>query len=116
MAMKYFEQATKMPLPSMGREGSNAFLRITSYNVCYTKLLRVAAVSRGQDSFAGIREYRRGDSMRHIHWRASARRDEWIVREYEQVENAELVLVLNTCRRDNVITSYSIHYTKLYEA
>lgn len=26
MAMKYFEQATKMPLPSMGREGSNAFL------------------------------------------------------------------------------------------
>jgi len=63
---------------------------------------QVAAVSRGQDSFAGIREYRRGDSMRHIHWRASARRDEWIVREYEQVENAELVLVLNTCRRDNV--------------
>lgn len=63
---------------------------------------QVGAVSRGQDSFAGIREYRRGDSMRHIHWRASARRDEWIVREYEQVENAELVLVLNTCRTDNV--------------
>ncbi|KAA0874443.1 cupin domain-containing protein [Nitrincola tapanii] len=26
MAMKYFEQATKMPLPSMNKPGSNAFL------------------------------------------------------------------------------------------
>src|SRR5207244_7518688 len=31
----------------------------------------------------GIREYRRGDSLRRIHWRSSARRGELVVREYE---------------------------------
>ncbi|WP_027853356.1 DUF58 domain-containing protein [Marinobacterium litorale] len=56
---------------------------------------QVGPASRGQDTFAGVRDYRRGDSMRHIHWRASARRGEWVVREYEQIENAELVIVLN---------------------
>jgi len=29
----------------------------------------------GRDDFAGLREYRRGDSPRHIHWRAAARGD-----------------------------------------
>ncbi|WP_432696964.1 DUF58 domain-containing protein [Marinobacterium sp. YM272] len=56
---------------------------------------QVGPSSRGQDTFAGVRDYRRGDSMRHIHWRASARRGEWVVREYEQIENAELVVVLD---------------------
>lgn len=63
---------------------------------------QVGPVSRGQDVFAGVREYRRGDSMRHIHWRASARRGEWIVREYEQIENVELVVVLDTHPDANV--------------
>ncbi|MFC6670824.1 DUF58 domain-containing protein [Marinobacterium aestuariivivens] len=57
---------------------------------------QIAPASRGHDHYAGIREYRRGDSRRHIHWRASARRGEWIVREYEQLENTELLLVLDS--------------------
>nr|WP_281419225.1 DUF58 domain-containing protein [Marinobacterium ramblicola] len=63
---------------------------------------QIGPVSRGQDSFAGVREYRRGDSMRHIHWRASARRGEWIVREYEQIENVELIVVLDAQPEANV--------------
>ena len=31
----------------------------------------------------GVREYRRGDSLRRIHWRSSARRGELVAREYE---------------------------------
>lgn len=62
---------------------------------------QVGPVSRGHDQFAGIRDYRHGDSMRHIHWRASARRGEWVVKEYEQLENAALLLVLNACTADN---------------
>jgi uncharacterized protein (DUF58 family) len=31
----------------------------------------------------GVREYRRGDSLRRIHWRTSARRGELVAREYE---------------------------------
>jgi uncharacterized protein (DUF58 family) len=62
---------------------------------------QVGPAARGQDQFAAIRDYRHGDSLRHIHWRASARRGEWVVKEYEQLENAELLLVLNACAADN---------------
>jgi uncharacterized protein (DUF58 family) len=37
----------------------------------------------GQDYY-GTREYFRGDSLRHIHWRSSARQGKLIVKEYEQ--------------------------------
>jgi uncharacterized protein (DUF58 family) len=37
----------------------------------------------GQDYF-GVREYVRGDSLRHIHWRSSARQGLLIVKEYQQ--------------------------------
>jgi uncharacterized protein (DUF58 family) len=37
----------------------------------------------GQDYF-GVREYVRGDSLRHIHWRSSARQGRLIVKEYQQ--------------------------------
>ncbi|PKQ28178.1 MAG: hypothetical protein CVT63_04030 [Candidatus Anoxymicrobium japonicum] len=35
-------------------------------------------------NYYGTREYSRGDSLRHIHWRSSARRGTLIVKEYEQ--------------------------------
>jgi uncharacterized protein (DUF58 family) len=37
----------------------------------------------GQDYY-GVREYVGGDSLKHIHWRSSARQGELIVREYQQ--------------------------------
>lgn len=50
----------------------------------------------GQDYF-GIREYTRGDSLRHIHWRSSARHNRLIVKEYQQEfrPSAGLVILLN---------------------
>ena len=60
-------------------------IRITSYNVCYTKLLRARAefqCDRAADSAAGAR--------------------------YQY----DLVIQFHSCL---VITSYSIHYTKLYD-
>jgi len=63
---------------------------------------QIGPAARGHDQFAGIRDYRQGDSLRHIHWRASARRGEWVVKEYEPLENAELLLVLNACTSDNL--------------
>jgi uncharacterized protein (DUF58 family) len=50
----------------------------------------------GQDYY-GVREYVRGDSLRHIHWRSSARQGELIVKEYQQEfrPSAGLVVLLS---------------------
>jgi uncharacterized protein (DUF58 family) len=42
-----------------------------------------ARVGAGHD-FAGVRDYRAGDPPRWVHWRTSARRDQLVVREFEQ--------------------------------
>lgn len=47
----------------------------------------------GQDYY-GTREYVRGDSLRHIHWRSSARQRELIVKEYEQELKPSVAMVL----------------------
>ena len=48
-----------------------------------------------QNEFASVREYRFGDSLKHIHWGASARHQELIVREYESHDRPHFLLVLD---------------------
>lgn len=50
---------------------------------------------RGID-YMNIRSYRSGDRIRHIHWRASARHDELLVREFEAEGHATLLVALDT--------------------
>ncbi|MFE8069920.1 DUF58 domain-containing protein [Marinobacteraceae bacterium S3BR75-40.1] len=45
--------------------------------------------------FAGVREYRFGDSLKHIHWSASARHQTLIVREYESHDRPHLLVVID---------------------
>ena len=45
--------------------------------------------------FYGVREYRAGDPLRHVHWRTTARRGELAVREFEREVGAPLVLLLD---------------------
>lgn len=47
----------------------------------------------GHDYY-GTRPYVRGDSLKHIHWRSSARQGELIVKEYEQELKPSVVMVL----------------------
>ena len=49
----------------------------------------------GQD-FLGVREYRTGDSLRHVHWPSSARHGTLIVREFEREEPVRLAILLDT--------------------
>jgi uncharacterized protein (DUF58 family) len=46
--------------------------------------------------FRGLREYRSGDSPRHIHWKAWARRGEPMVREYHAEAERRQTIVLDT--------------------
>jgi uncharacterized protein (DUF58 family) len=54
--------------------------------------------SRGDDEFAGLREYRRGDPLRRVDWKMSARLPErrLLVREYEAPRARDAVVLLDT--------------------
>lgn len=47
---------------------------------------------RGQDEFAGLRPYRTGDSPRHVAWKAVARDDNLLTKQFSGRANAELWL------------------------
>lgn len=53
----------------------------------------------GLNEFAAVREYTPGDSLRHIHWRASARQQQLVVKEYERSDRPVLMVALD-CRPD----------------
>jgi uncharacterized protein (DUF58 family) len=55
---------------------------------------RVRSLS-DEGEFFGLRSYRPGDSPRWIHWRSSARRDELVVKQFQQPESRELFLLLD---------------------
>jgi uncharacterized protein (DUF58 family) len=48
-----------------------------------------------QLEFHGLRTFRPGDSPRHIHWRTTARRGELMVREFEDLPNDNLILLVD---------------------
>ncbi len=51
----------------------------------------------GRDEFAAVREYALGDEISRIHWAASARHQQLVVKEYEHANRPALMLVLD-CR------------------
>jgi uncharacterized protein (DUF58 family) len=53
-----------------------------------------------QAEFHGLRAFRSGDSPRWIHWRTSARCNELMVREFEDVPSDDLILVLDPAVTD----------------
>jgi uncharacterized protein (DUF58 family) len=55
----------------------------------------------GAGDFMGVREYRRGDSPRHIHWSASAHHGALMVRELEWQSITRVSLMLNLNAADN---------------
>lgn len=59
----------------------------------------------GQDEFVSIREYKHGDSPRHIHWPISAKKRELIVREYQDMLSSSLIIILDLNKDFNVGSS-----------
>jgi uncharacterized protein (DUF58 family) len=61
----------------------------------HTALYRLYApeVTNRREEFDGLREYVRGDSLRDVHWKSSAKRDDLIVKEFVAESDAESVSV-----------------------
>jgi uncharacterized protein (DUF58 family) len=73
----------------------------------WTRLLESSPLGRYQTSprqgpvdgdYYGLREWRYGDSRRWIHWRTSAKLGQLAVRQFEQLQNRDLALVLDLWR------------------
>lgn len=58
--------------------------------------------STGSAEFSGLREYRRGDNPRHVHWPTTARLGELMVKEFEPLASACLFLALDQSQQANV--------------
>lgn len=58
--------------------------------------MRRARPSRAEEEFRGLREYRKEDNPRWIHWRGSARAGELLVREFEEPMSKRVLLLLDT--------------------
>jgi uncharacterized protein (DUF58 family) len=59
-------------------------------------VLRHSVPQDRQIEFFGLREYRHGDSYRHIHWRTSARRQQLHVKEFERQEGKNVLILLDS--------------------
>jgi len=55
-------------------------------------------VRGGDTEFERLRPYQRGDEMRHIDWRATARRDDLTVRQFQAESNQNVVFALDVGR------------------
>ena len=89
--------ASRRPLPD--RELALVFPRYTSLSGRrppreVEAALAAPRAGSGNEIF-GVREYRRGDPLRRIHWRTSARRGELVVREFEPPGQRTLTVVLD---------------------
>jgi len=52
--------------------------------------------------YYGVREFRSGDPLRHVHWKTTARRGDLVVREFEQETGTPLVVLIdNRAGNDN---------------
>ncbi|MFK4753312.1 DUF58 domain-containing protein [Oceanobacter antarcticus] len=55
-----------------------------------------------QAEYCGLREYHPYDSLKHIHWSASARHQQLLVREYNSQAQPDFLLLLDNCLDDDI--------------
>ena len=87
--------ARTLVLPRVYPLGSLAFVEPIATNARAVH----EAPRRGQGpDYLGIREYRPGDPMRHVHWALTARHGRLMVREFEEERTRRLAIVIDTER------------------
>ncbi|MCM8814303.1 MAG: DUF58 domain-containing protein [Candidatus Omnitrophica bacterium] len=63
---------------------------------------KTTRISGDYEEFYGIREYRQEDGWRRIHWRSTARRNELMVRHFEQSSQWRALVILDGYARYNI--------------
>ena len=66
--------------------------------------------------FHQLREFRDGDSPRQVDWKASARRDKLISREYQEERDQQILMVLDTGRRMRASDGEVSHFDEVLRA
>ncbi len=78
-----------LPLARLGMEGLSTLLAAANPD----------QQTRGESlKFYGVREYRAGDSLRHVHWKASARLGRLVVRQFEASVSSQITIFLDLAR------------------
>lgn len=57
-----------------------------------------------EEEFRGLRDFRRGDNPRHIHWRSSARHGKLVVKEFDRQEERNVCVFFDTYIGDREMT------------
>jgi len=63
--------------------------------------VETSRVSGDDDEFFGVREYKRGDPLKKIHWMASARKNELIVKEFQRQSFFRATIMFNLEKDEN---------------
>jgi uncharacterized protein (DUF58 family) len=80
-------------LPKIGTLATGWMTR--QHDASETMLHRRQRSSRVTGEFLGVRGWQHGDTKRWIHWRASARHDQLVVKQYEQQQNHDAAILLD---------------------
>lgn len=63
--------------------------------------IETSRVSGDDDEFYGVREYKRGDPLKKIHWMVSARKNQLIVKEFQRQSFFRATILFNLEKDDN---------------
>lgn len=57
--------------------------------------VKVSRISKDSEDFYGVREYERGDSLKSIHWKTSAKYDRLMAKQYERTAIQEVTIIID---------------------
>lgn len=87
------EEQTILVAPALGRLTASWDRRLMSHASGSEAIKR--RLGSQDEEFFGLRQYRSGDSQRHIHWRATARSGQLMVKQFDSRSDRDFALLLD---------------------
>ncbi len=112
---RLWQRRVKLAQPQLVRVYPN-FAAVTKYTLLATdhRLSQIGILQRRRRGegmeFDSLREYRQGDSLRRIDWKATARADKIIARDYRDERDQQVMFLLDCSRRMNAKDDALTHF------